>query len=193
MAEVLFEYQQLFTGPDGTVYRPRACGGEMNDGLWEGWIEFVAVGGGKALRSRRETTQPNRIDAAYWATGLSAVYLEGAFDRALNPLVVSVPPRAGPPAYDGPAQRYEIEIPVKVSGEAVLDPFSVFEKGEDLLRRELGALSPWHLVNIIRTYELSEEDPAVLGRLTRPTLVELIASAVRRRADPRSANQSYRK
>jgi hypothetical protein len=181
MAEVLFEYEQLFTGPDGTIYRARACGGEMNDGgLWEGWIEFAPVGGGTALRSRRETTQPNRTDAVYWATGISGVYLEGAFDRALNPLVVAVPPPPEPPAYNGPAQPYEIEIPVKMTGDAVLDPFSVFEKGEELLRRELGALSPWHLVNIIQAYELSSEDPAVLGRLSRQTLVDLIVSAVRR-------------
>jgi hypothetical protein len=187
MAEVLFEYQPLFTGPDGTVYRARACGGEMNGGLWEGWIEFVPVDGGKTLRSRRETTQPNRTDAVYWATGLSGVYLEGAFDRALNPLIVAVPPPPEPPTYDGPAQPYEIEIPVKTKGEAVLDPFSVFEKGEELLRRELGALSPWHLVNIIQAYELSDEDPVMLGQLARPTLVALIVSAVRRQVDAISA------
>ena len=187
MAEVLFEYQQLFTGPDGTIYRARACGGEMDGGLWESWIEFVPVGAGKALRSRRETTQPNRTDAAYWATGLSGVYLEGAFDRALNPLVVAVPPPPEPPAYDGPAPPYEIEVPVKVKAAAVLDPFSVFEKGEELLRRELGALSPWHLVNIVEPYELSAEDPDVLGRLSRQTLVELIVSAVRRQVNSISA------
>ena len=187
MAEVLFEYQQLFDGPDGTVYRARACGGEMDSDLWEGWIEFVPVGGGKALRSRRETTQPNRTDAVYWATGISGVYLEGAFDRALNPLVVAVPPPPEPPAYDGPAPPYEIEVPLKVKGDAILDPFSVFEKGEELLRRELGALSPWHLVNIIQAYALSDEDPAVLGSLTRPTLVELIVSAVRRQVRAPSA------
>jgi len=187
MAEVLFEYQPLFTGPEGRVYRARACGGEMNGGLWEGWIEFVPVAGGTALRSRRETTQPNRTDALYWATGLSGVYLEGAFNRALNPLVVVAPSAPEPPAYEEPARPYEIEIPVRIKGQAILDPFSVFDKGENLLRRELGALSPWHLVNIVEAYELSDEDPAVLGRLARPTLVELIVSAVRRQVDSTSA------
>jgi hypothetical protein len=159
----------------------------MDGGLWEGWIEFVPVDGGKALRSRRETTQPNRTDAVYWATGISGVYLEGAFDRALNPLVVAVPSPPEPPAYDGPAPAYEIEVPLKVKGDAILDPFSVFEKGEERLRRELGALSPWHLVNIIQAYQLSDEDLAVLGSLTRPTLVELIVSAVRRQIRAPSA------
>ena len=187
MAEVLFEYQPLFTGPDGRVFRARACGGEMNGGMWEGWIEFVPVDGGNALRSRRETTQPNRTDTLYWATGLSGVYLEGAFDRALNPLVVTVPPPPEPPAYEEPARPYEVEVSVRTQGEAILDPFSVFDKGEDLLRRQLGALSPWHLVNIVDAYDLSDEDPAVLGRLARQTLVELIVSAVRRQVDEMNA------
>ena len=187
MAEVLFEYQPLFTDPDGRVCRARACGGEMNGGLWEGWIEFVPVDGSKALRSRRETTQPNRTDTLYWATGLSGVYLEGAFNRALNPLVVALPPAPESPAYEEPARPYEIQIPLRIKREAILDPFSVFDKGEDLLRHELGALSPWHLVNIVEAYGLSGEDRAALGRLARQTLVELIVSAVRRQVDGMSA------
>jgi hypothetical protein len=59
----------------------------MPDGLWEGWIEFIPTDGGAPLRSRRETTQPNRDDAVYWATGLTPVYLEGALERALRPAV----------------------------------------------------------------------------------------------------------
>jgi hypothetical protein len=187
MAEVLFEYQPLFTDPDGRGYRARACGGEMNGGMWEGWIEFAPLDGGKTLRSRRETTQPNRTDALYWATGLSGVYLEGSFNRVLNPLVVAAPPSPKPPAYEDPARPYEIELLVRGRGEAILDPFAVFDKGEDLLLRQLGALSPWHLVNIIEAYDLSDEDPAVLGRLTRQTLVELIVSAVRRQVEAKSA------
>ena len=188
MAEVLVEYEPLFTGPDGTVYRARACGREASGGLWEGWIEFVPIRDGQALRSGRETTQPNRTDALYWATGLSGVYLEGAFHRALHPLVVAVPAPPEPPTYDEPAPAYEIEVPVSATNvEAVLDPFSVYEKGEALLRRELGAFSPWHLVNIIRAYELSNEDPGVLGRLTRQTLVDLIVAAVRREANRTAA------
>src|SRR5262249_20269887 len=70
MAEVFVEYHSTFTSPNGINYRARACGGPADDGLWWGWIEFVPTDGGPALRSSRETTQPNRADAIYWATGL---------------------------------------------------------------------------------------------------------------------------
>ena len=58
----------------------------MPDGLWHGWLEFEPVDGCNvpALQSPRETTQPNRTDAVYWATGLTAVYLEGALERAIR-------------------------------------------------------------------------------------------------------------
>jgi hypothetical protein len=41
-----------------------------------------AHNGGPALRTGRETTQPNRDAVAYWASGLEPVYFEGAFVRA---------------------------------------------------------------------------------------------------------------
>jgi hypothetical protein len=59
-------------------------GAEMPDGLWHAWIEFAAEGGGELLATSRETTQPNRTDAVYWATGLTHVYLEGALTRAID-------------------------------------------------------------------------------------------------------------
>ena len=107
MAEVLTEFEHVFADDDGTRYGARACAGPMDDGLWQGWIEFVPLDGGEVLRSQRETTQPNRTDAHYWATGLTAVYLEGAFERALSPAVVRAAPAPPAPAYDGPAPRVE--------------------------------------------------------------------------------------
>jgi hypothetical protein len=82
MSEVLMEFAELVLGKDGTRYRAQACGGVITDGLWEGWIEFIPLTGGVPLRSPRETTQPNRVDTIYWATGLTPVYLEGALVRA---------------------------------------------------------------------------------------------------------------
>lgn len=102
MAEVLAQFADPVTGADGRVYRAQACGAPMPDGIWEGWIEFLPADGGPALRSPRETTQPNRTDTAYWASGLTAVYLEGALDRALNPPVRHAPAPAEP-RFDGPA------------------------------------------------------------------------------------------
>jgi len=50
----------------------------------EGWLEFTPVSGGPALRSPRETSQPNYPDLQYWAGGLSVTYLESALERALD-------------------------------------------------------------------------------------------------------------
>jgi hypothetical protein len=63
----------------------------------------------------------------------------------------------------------------------VLDPFSVYEKGEALLRQQLAALSGWHLVNIIEAYRLTDEGPSALNRLPQAVLIERIVSAVSRR------------
>ena len=89
MAEVLAEFSNLIAGREA-VYQARVCGGPMDHGLWEGWIEFRPVGGGPVVRSPRETTQPNHGDLEYWATGLSTVYLEGALERAQHPEVLTV-------------------------------------------------------------------------------------------------------
>jgi len=180
MAEVLAEYPEPVVADDGTAYRAQACGSPNADGLWEGWIEFVAIGDGTAIRSPRETTQPNRVDTVYWASGLTPIYLEGALSRALNPLVRRAPSR--PEArFDGPAAgEVTLSAPRSTApSRAVLDPFSVYEKSENLLRQELGAFSPWHLVNIVVAYDLSDQPEDVLNRLPAASLVEIIVSGVR--------------
>jgi len=84
MAELFIRFQTSVTGPDGLQYEARACGAAIEgDVLWEGWVEFVRIDGGRTIRTPRETTQPNRVDTAYWASGLEPVYLEGALVRAL--------------------------------------------------------------------------------------------------------------
>jgi hypothetical protein len=150
----------------------------MDDGLWQGWIEFTPLGGGAPIRSGRETTQPNRSDLVYWATGLSAVYLEGALKRAIDGPVVLPVDEVEPPAFDGP-EPAAMERPVGERAHAVLDPFSVFEKGEAVLRKQLRALSSWHLVNIIVEYDLSGEPVTTVNALPQAVLIEVIVSAVR--------------
>jgi hypothetical protein len=176
MAETLLVYQKPVVANDGTSYEARACGAPMTGSTWEAWIEFVPIGGGQPLRSGRETTQPNRTDTEYWATGLSQVYLEGALRRAREtpPTVLVAPPQ--PSMFSGPAPR---PAPAEATAESVLDPFAVYEKGEALLRRQLGALAAWHLVNIISAYELSDQPVAALNRQSAPELIETIVSAVR--------------
>lgn len=177
MAQLLLEYPDAVTSDAGKNYRARACGADRNDGKWEGWIEFIPADGGTPIRSSRETTQPNREDTVYWATGLTPVYLEGALRRTLRPVVRPVAARPEPPFFDGPADPF---VSNGHGTEAVLDPFSVYQKGEVLLRRQLSAFAGWHLVNIIRKYELSGEDPARLSTLEPAALIECIIDAVRR-------------
>lgn len=180
MAETLIQFETAILAPDGTPYRACACGSSMADGLWQGWIEFTPVGGGPTFRSGRETTQPNRADMVYWATGLSPVYLDGALRRALEgPIRVPVV-EVERPVFDEPEPSLvTVRAGTESTAHAVLDPFSVFQKGEALLRRQLGALSSWHLVNIIIEYELSTASVAALNTMPRAALIDTIVTAVR--------------
>jgi hypothetical protein len=90
MAAVLWRYSTPIRGEDGVRYLAQACGCPTRWGTWHGWIEFIPVADGVAgsappIRTPRETTQPNRVDTEYWASGLTPVYLEGALARALQP------------------------------------------------------------------------------------------------------------
>ena len=183
MSELLVEFTEAVTSEDGKNYIARACGGEMPDGMWHGWLEFVPLGAGDAIRSSRETTQPNRTDTEYWATGLTYVYLEGALRRAMRRPVRPIAKLVDPPMFDGPAENFIVK---GATTESVLDPFSVYRKGEALLRRQLSALAGWHLVNIIRRYDLSDEDPAILSATEPAQLVETIIGGVR--SSPRMAH-----
>ena len=175
MAEVLHEFG-LVTASNGETYQVRACGSTLDDVRWQGWLEFEPVDGGETIRSGRETTQPNRADTIYWATGLTLVYIEGALNRALNPLVLTVAEPLPEPAFDGPAPPLQVREAPETS---VLNPFSVYRKGEVVLRDQLHALSAWHLVNIIRDHELSEVPVDELNTMTEAELVELIVANVR--------------
>jgi len=177
MAEVLVRYSDRITGSDGVTYSAQACGREMTDGRWEGWLEFLSMDGASTLRSSRETTQPNRTDTEYWATGLSPVYLEGALERCLDPTVLMPPRPDPPPAFDGPLPHGSPQTPPR--SESVLNPFSVYKKGEDLLRRQLGALAEWHLVNIVEAYELSDLSAPALNGMSQDDLIELIVARVK--------------
>jgi hypothetical protein len=179
MAEVFVQFAHPVIDENGIAYHAQACGARRADGMWDGWIEFVPVRGGEPLRSSRETTQPNRTDTAYWATGLTPVYLEGALARAQNPLIRHEVETAEP-VFDGPAPPFaRPEAPSAVAPEAILDPFEVYEKGEGLLRGRLGALAPGHLLKIIAAYDLSSEPASRLNRLPATALIEIIISAVR--------------
>ena len=185
MAQVVFAFSNAIRTTDGTSYAVTACGRERSNGTWEGWLEFAPDDASPVLRSARETSQPNLVDLRYWATGLTPVYLEGALARALKG-----PPRARSPvvpktsAYDAPAPSPAVEeTSAQLEGRAqpVLDPFSVFAKGEDLRRQQLYALSERHLRVILRAYHLADPAEIDLEALSETELVALILSGVRAR------------
>lgn len=182
MAETLLQFQTAVMAGDGSPYDARACGAETPEGRWEGWIEFIPLAGGRPIRSSRETTQPNRRDIEYWATGLSPIYLEGALRRALaGPVTVAIA-RTDKPVFDGPAPPVMYTAPLR--HESALDPFSVYAKGEPLLRKQLAALSSWHLVNIALAYDLTAEPEESLSRQPAAYLIEAIVEGVRSAVHP---------
>jgi hypothetical protein len=85
VAEALVTFTEPTKSSSGDLYYARAIGKATKDGLWEGWIEFVLAGSDETVTTARETSQPNRELLRYWAQGLTAVYLEGALQRALQP------------------------------------------------------------------------------------------------------------
>jgi hypothetical protein len=178
MAQIIATYGHLLTSADGRAYTARACGRRRDDALWEGWLEFVPADGSPVIRSARETTQPNLADLEYWASGLTAVYLDGALERTLTPPPVSAVPQRARPAHNAPAPPLATDDRTPVAN-AILDPFAVYAKGETLLRRQLAALAARHLRNIVRAYELAPD--LDLEDVDEPELIELIVTAVRGR------------
>ena len=174
MPQTLMRFDSPVIHRDGRRYYAQACGRERDNGQWEAWLEFEDVASGEVLRSQRETTQPNHADTVYWATGLTPVYLDGALDRILNAPAHRIPEPAPPPFFDGPAPRTR---PMMSNREPILDPFSVYQKSPDLLAQELTALRGRHLRQIIRDFNLADDDG--LDTLTEPELGALIMQRVR--------------
>lgn len=214
MAEVLIVFDDRLAGPDGSTVGARVCGRPTADGRWEGWLEFFPAGdvpaagdaaqGAGALRTARETLQPTRRDLVYWATGLTHTFLDGALSRALRtgPAErLGRGPGPGKPSRAQPGRphaRREREVPpgriaahdAPPPAHAVLDPFEVWTQGEDLLRRELEALSPMHLRSIVRAFGLSGRPDAELSGLGAAELRREIVGGVRARLYPRAGPES---
>jgi hypothetical protein len=182
MAHAVAVYQDSpLTLTDGRIYTAQASGRQRSDGTWEGWLEFIPNDNSVVLRSQRETTQPNLTALEYWAGGLTPVYLKGALERTLTAPPVVVEPPVLPSVYDEPAPAVIRAVELPPEPEPVLNPFSVFAKGEDLLRQQLAALSPRHLRAIIVGYDLADLADVDLDALTDQELIEIIVVEVRGR------------
>jgi hypothetical protein len=180
MSEVLVRFTELVRGSDGREYQPQACGVPGPDGLWEGWIEFLSPSG--AVRTERETSQPNRADLMYWAQGLTHTYLEGALTRALGGHPIPLPTETPiAPVFDGPAPA-PTHVNTGRVPHAILDPFAVYAQGEHMLRRQLLALSSDQLSNVILAYSLGDPIPANSSAAEITRRVEDVITTVRLRA-----------
>jgi hypothetical protein len=85
MPERIHVFSSVVAADTGIRYRASVWGEQRKDGTWLGWLELAPDDGDhRALRTERETTQPNRRALEYWATGIEPVYLEGALVRALH-------------------------------------------------------------------------------------------------------------
>jgi hypothetical protein len=180
MAELLVSFTEPTRSSIGEIYWARALGQVADDGLWEGWLEFALAGSDAVFSTPRETEQPNRDDLVYWAQGLTATYLEGALVRALRPET---------PEPVAPAQRVTVRSAPRrtpsrggaaIRTRVVLDPFLVYTEGEELLRKQLHALSRDHLLNMMEAYQFEGADDWHALRATGDDeLVERIVAGVR--------------
>jgi hypothetical protein len=178
MPEVLVVFDAQLTGTDGRRWTAQACGGVADDGLWEGWIEFLPLDADKSpVRTARETEQPNRDDLMYWAQGLTVVYLDGALMRALAPDATvmrgTVEARA---TFEGPAHP-ALARTGRAPTHAVLDPFNVYQEGEDVLIAQLGALDTARLRDLAVEYGFSSRSAS--AGASRELLTSRILAGVR--------------
>jgi hypothetical protein len=180
MAEVLVRFTEPILGNDGRLYEAQACGTLAPDGLWEGWIEFLSPS--DVVRTERETSQPNRADLMYWAQGLTHTYLQGALARALGGPVTTRPAEVHVDSvFTGPASPPP-RAAVAHSPYAILDPFAVYVQGEHVLRRQLLALSPDQLSNVILAYGLGDPVSDLSSAAELARRVDEVVAVVRDRA-----------
>ena len=83
MFELVHRYD-IISSARGARYRPSVYAEPDVDGRWSAWIVFFPVSGGPPVATDRETTQSAYPALVDWAASLTATYLEGALDRALN-------------------------------------------------------------------------------------------------------------
>lgn len=179
MAEVMTEYADPIIAADGSRWSARACARPFA-GHSEGWIEFVPLSAGyRPLRTPTETTQPSREAVAYWASGITPTYLEGALERArTRPTVVEK--ESATSVFEAPAPTV-LPGAVPIAPKPLLDPYAVHAQGEHILVAELAALGIDHLRAIALAYDLPTPAAA-----TRTELTDTILASARAREVPSS-------
>jgi hypothetical protein len=70
------------TGLDS--YRPRVYARQGPDGIWDAWIVFFRVGGGRVIATDRQKAAASFAALTVWAAGLTDADLDLALQRALE-------------------------------------------------------------------------------------------------------------
>ena len=82
MDAVMMQLSETVSDERGT-FHALVMAREGNDGSWEGWLEFVPTDDDSCRYATPiETRQHDRVTMERWASGLTAVYAEGALARA---------------------------------------------------------------------------------------------------------------
>ncbi len=82
MVHFVMQYSQVLVAPDRHEYVVRVYAATHAEAHWDGWFVFFPLHTGRVLATDRETTQNSLAAVAYWASGISTAYLEGALQRA---------------------------------------------------------------------------------------------------------------
>jgi hypothetical protein len=85
MDQLLQQFEALVDDGAGNRYAVYLYGRSRPGDTCQGWLVFERTSDGRRFSTPAETTQPNMEAVAYWGTGLSATYFDGALQRALNP------------------------------------------------------------------------------------------------------------
>jgi hypothetical protein len=179
MAEVLRAFDEPIRDVSGS-YHGRVVGRRADDGMWEGWLEFVPEDGTtrEPLVTPVESRQPEHGHLVYWATGLTLVYAEGALSRARGPVTVRTRVVESPLS-EAPAKKSVTTIVREpLTGQMpILDPFDIGARNLDILAQELGALGRARLLHIVAAYDLNpaHED---LSWMTDAQLIRFITTTV---------------
>lgn len=134
MVHLVHRFGPFLTSDANVLYTARAYASPQRDGTWAGWLVFFPHDGSRALPTDRETTQPRLEDVAYWAGGLSSIYLEGALRRALALLPeAQLQRRANAAAQEEAIARAEAEAYARAAEHAKVIADVALEREESAL------------------------------------------------------------
>jgi hypothetical protein len=160
------------------IYRPRAYGDPRPDGMWDGWLVFFPLDGGRAIATDRETTQTSFETLVHWASTVGEVYLVGALDRALQidqqPPVLADLARA---EYEALEDAEQLEAAAIVDREAAASARAIAED----IRQERQATE--RALEVVDRMAALPDAATVLAQSRPATAAE--TSPQRRRAKPR--------